>query len=152
MLKIDDFYARTCSMSTSAAHAIFLHLPYFSDLKSINNCTCHHFPARNFMIAIDLSCVADDYLFVFALIDCVWPNQDPLALKIDHVHRKGLRVHLHFLKFQSSFVNGWLNLSMEYITIISGMRKWVIPLAVCTTFQFIGEWNSVIYFNVAIFE
>jgi hypothetical protein len=75
------------------------------------------------MIPISLSCVVDDYLFVFAVIGCVWLNQDPLALKINHVHRKGLCVHLHFLKFQSSFVNGRLNLSTEYITIISGMRK-----------------------------
>jgi hypothetical protein len=76
-----------------------------------------------------------------------------LPLKIDHVHRKGLRVHLHFLKFQSSFVNGRLNLSTEYITIISGMRKGVMPLAVCMTFQLVGGgWDSVIYFNVAIFE
>jgi hypothetical protein len=83
----------------------------------------HHFPARNFNIPTGLSCIADDYLFAFAFIDCVWPSQDFLALKVDHVHRKGLRVHLHFLKFQSSFVNGRLNLSTEYITIISGMRK-----------------------------
>jgi hypothetical protein len=91
-------------------------------LPSIGSLLGHHFPARNFMNPIGLSCVADDYLFVFALIGCVWPNQDPLALKVDHFHRKGLRVHLHFLKFQSSFINGRLNLSMEYITIISGMK------------------------------
>jgi hypothetical protein len=48
---------------------------------------------------------------------------DLFALEVDHVHSKGLRVYLHFLKFQSSFVNGRLNLSTEYITIISGMRK-----------------------------
>jgi hypothetical protein len=96
---------------------------HLKNLPSIGSLLGHHFPARNFMIPIGLSCVADDYLFVFALIGHVWPNQDPLALKIDHVHRKGLRVHLHFLKFQSSFVNGPLNLSTEYITIISGMRK-----------------------------
>jgi hypothetical protein len=73
------------------------------------------------MIPIGLSCVADDYLFAF--ISCAWPNQDPLALEVDHIYRKGLRVYLHFLKFQSSFVNGRLNLSTEYITIISGVRK-----------------------------
>jgi hypothetical protein len=125
---------------------------HLKSLPSIRSLLGHHFPARNFMIPIGLSCVADDYLFVFALIGCVWPNQDPLALKIDHVHRKGLCVHLHFLKFQSFFVNGRLNLSTEYITIISGMRKWVMPLAVCTMFQLVGGWNNVIYFNVAIFE
>jgi hypothetical protein len=96
---------------------------HLKSLPSIGSLLGHHFPARNFMIAIGLSCVVDDYLFVFALIDCVWPNQDPLALKIDHVHRKGLCVHLHFLKFQSSFVNGRLYLLTEYVTIISGMRK-----------------------------
>jgi hypothetical protein len=96
---------------------------HLKSLPSIESFLGHHFPARNFMIPIGLSCVADDYLFVFALIGRVWPNQDPLALKINHVHRKGIRVHLHFLKFQSSFVNGRLNLSTEYIAIISGMRK-----------------------------
>jgi hypothetical protein len=99
------------------------HDGHLKSLPSIESLLGHHFPARNFKIPIGLSCVVDDYLFVFALIGCVWPNQDPLALKIDHVHRKGFRVHLHFLKFQSSFVNGRLNLSTEYITIISGMRK-----------------------------
>jgi hypothetical protein len=34
------------------------------------------------MIPIGLSCVADDYLFVFAFIGCVWPNQEPLALEV----------------------------------------------------------------------
>jgi hypothetical protein len=67
--------------------------------------------------------IADDCLFAFAFIGCVWPNQDFLALEVDHVHRKGLCIYLHFLKFQSSLVNGRLNLSTEYITIISGMRK-----------------------------
>jgi hypothetical protein len=75
------------------------------------------------MIPIGLSRVNDDYLFVFAFIGYAWSNQDPLALKVDHVHRKELCVYLHFLKFQSSFVNDRLNLSTEYITIISGMRK-----------------------------
>jgi hypothetical protein len=75
------------------------------------------------MIFIGISCIADDYLFAFAFIGCVWPNQDFLALEVDHVHRKGLCIHLHFLKFQSSLVNGRLNLSTEYITIICGLRK-----------------------------
>jgi hypothetical protein len=43
-------------------------------------------------------------------------------------------------------------LSSKYIAIISGMRKQVVPLAVCTTFQFVGRWNNMIYFNVDIFE
>jgi hypothetical protein len=67
---------------------------HLKSLPSIGSLLGHHFPVRNFMIPIGLSCVVDDYLFVFALISCVWPNQDPLTLKIDHVHRKGLRVHL----------------------------------------------------------
>jgi hypothetical protein len=96
---------------------------HFKSLPSIGSLLGHYFPAKKIMILIGLSCIADDYLFAFAFISCVWPNQDFIALKVDHVHRKGLRVHLHFLKFQSSFVNGRLNLSTEYITIISGMRK-----------------------------
>jgi hypothetical protein len=51
------------------------------------------------MIPIGLSCIADDYLFAFAFIGCVWPNQDFLALEVDHVHWKRLCVYLHFLKF-----------------------------------------------------
>jgi hypothetical protein len=51
------------------------------------------------MILIGLSCIAGDYLFVFAFIGYAWPNQDHLALEVDHVHRKGLCVYLHFLKF-----------------------------------------------------
>jgi hypothetical protein len=96
---------------------------HLKSLPSIRSLLGHHFPARNLMIPIYLSCIVDDYLFVFAFIGCAWPNQDSLALEVDHVHRKGLPVYLHFLKFQSSFVNGRLNLSTEYITIISGMRK-----------------------------
>jgi hypothetical protein len=96
---------------------------HLKSLPSIGSLLGHYFPAGYFMIPISLSCVVEDYLFVFALIGCVWPNQDPLSLEVDHVHRKGLCVYLHFLKFQSSFVNGRLNLSTEYITIISGMRK-----------------------------
>jgi hypothetical protein len=32
------------------------------------------------------------------------------------------------------------------------MRKRVVPLIVCATFQFVGGWNGMIYHNVAIFE
>jgi hypothetical protein len=96
------------------------HLKSFPSIRSL---LCHHFPAKNFTILIGLYCIADDYLLAFAFIGCVWPNQDFLALEVDHVHQKGLCIHLHFLKFQSSLINGRLNLSTEYITIISGMRK-----------------------------
>jgi hypothetical protein len=34
----------------------------------------HHFPARDFVVSIDLPCVADDDFFVFALIGCDGPN------------------------------------------------------------------------------
>jgi hypothetical protein len=46
------------------------------------------------------------------------------------VDRKGILIHLHFLKTQSFFINGQsfyingrLNMSTENITIISSMRK-----------------------------
>jgi hypothetical protein len=56
------------------------------------------------------------------------------ALEVDHIHWKGLCIYLHFLKFQSSLVNGRLDLSSKYITINSGMGKGVVPLAICATF------------------
>jgi hypothetical protein len=37
------------------------HDGHFKSLPSIGSLLGHHFPARNFMIAIGLSCVADDY-------------------------------------------------------------------------------------------
>jgi hypothetical protein len=72
------------------------HLKSFPSIGSLLN---HHFPAKKFMILIGLSYIVDDYLFAFAFIGCVWPNQDFLALEVDHVHWKRLCVYLHFLKF-----------------------------------------------------
>jgi hypothetical protein len=109
----------------------FLRLPpsargydgHLQGLPSIGSLLGHHFPARNFTIPIGLFSIADGCLLAFAFIGCIWPNQDFLALEVNNVHWKGLYIHLHFLKFQSSFVNGRLNMSPKYITIISGMRK-----------------------------
>jgi hypothetical protein len=105
----------------------------FQSLPSIRSLFRHHFPAGDFIIFNDFSCVADDDLFAFALIGCAGPNQEFFAFEVDHIHWEGLHIHLHFLKFQPSFINGRLDLSSKYITIISGMRKRVVPLAVCTT-------------------
>jgi hypothetical protein len=41
---------------------------------------------------------------------------------------------------------------LKYITIISGMRKLVVPLAICVMLEFVGGWNNMVYLNVAIFE
>jgi hypothetical protein len=73
--------------------------------------------------SISLSRIADDDLLAFALISCAGPNQDFFAIRVDHIYREGLCVHLHFLKFQSSLVHDRLDLSSKHITIISGMRK-----------------------------
>jgi hypothetical protein len=43
-------------------------------LPSNRGILCNHFPARNFGDFIGLSWVADDDLFVFALIGCIRPN------------------------------------------------------------------------------
>jgi hypothetical protein len=96
---------------------------HLQGLPSIGSLLGHHFPARNFTTLIGLFSIVDDCLFDFAFIGCVWPNQDFFALEVDHVHQEGLCIYLHFLKFQSSLINGRLNLSTEYITIISGIRK-----------------------------
>jgi hypothetical protein len=42
------------------------------------------------------------------------------AIEVDHIHWEGLH---DLLKFQSSLVNGRLDLSSKHITIISGMGK-----------------------------
>jgi hypothetical protein len=42
------------------------------------------------------------------------------SIEVDHIHWEGLCV---LLKFQSSLVNGRLNLSLKHITIISGIGK-----------------------------
>jgi hypothetical protein len=96
---------------------------HLKGLPSIRSLLGHHFSARNHIIPIGLPCVADDYFFVFAFIGCARPNQDPLALEVDHIYREGLCIHLYFLKFQSSFINGRLNLSTKNITIIGDMRE-----------------------------
>jgi hypothetical protein len=95
---------------------------HLQGLPSIRSLFHYYFSAKNFISFIGLPYVADDDFFALSL-SAVLGRIDRFALEVDHVHSKGLRVYLHFLKFQSSFVNGRLNLSTEYITIISGMRK-----------------------------
>jgi hypothetical protein len=77
-------------------------------LPYIRGILCNHFLARNFGDFIDLSWVADDDLFAFALIGGIDQTRF-FVIKIDHVHRKGLCVHLHFLKLKSALVNGRLD-------------------------------------------
>jgi hypothetical protein len=78
----------------------------FQSLPSIRSLFRHHFLTRDFIILIGLSRIAHDYLLAFALISHAGPNQDLFALEVDHIHWEGLRIHLHFLKFQSSLING----------------------------------------------
>jgi hypothetical protein len=64
-----------------------------------------------------------------------WMNQNLLPIELNHVHvcRERVLVKLHleaFCKFQSSFVYGRLNLSMENIAIISSMRIRIIPFII----------------------
>jgi hypothetical protein len=92
-------------------------------LPSIGSSFRHHFPTRDFSIFIGLSCSADDDLLAFALIGHAGPDQDFFTIKVDHIYWEGFRVRLHFLKFQSSPINGRLDLSSKHITIISGVRK-----------------------------
>jgi hypothetical protein len=113
---------------------------------------CHHFPARNFSVFISLSCIANDGLLVLALISRARPNQDFFIIKVDHIYWEWLCVHLHFLKFQSALVDSRLDLSPKHITIISGVRKLTVPLALSATIEFVDRWNNMIYFIVAIFE
>jgi hypothetical protein len=101
-------------------------------LPSIRGLFYNHFTIRNFGNLIGLSWITDDNLFAFALIGRIRPNQDFLVVKTDNVHQKGLCVHLHFFKLQSTLVDGRLDLSSKYITIISGMRERIMPLVIGT--------------------
>jgi hypothetical protein len=68
-----------------------------------------------------------------------WPNRDlPLELDHIHIHRERVLVELRlgtFRKFQSSFVYGRLNLSMENIAIISSLRIRIMPFAIRMLFE-----------------
>jgi hypothetical protein len=92
-------------------------------LSSIKGLFRNHFPASRFDIFVCSSRVVDDDLIVFALIGRVRTNQHFLTIKIYHVHKKRLCIHLHFLKTQSTLVNGQLDLLSKHITNISGLRK-----------------------------
>jgi hypothetical protein len=94
----------------------------------------------------------NDYILPFALIGRARSNQEFFIIKVDHIQWKGFSAHLHFLKFQSVLVNGRLDLSLKHITIISGMRERIMPLTINTMFKFVDRWNSMIYFNVGVFE
>jgi hypothetical protein len=75
-----------------------------------------------------------------------------LSLKLNIYYWKGFSVHLYSLKIQSTLVNARLDLSSKHITIISGMRARIMPLTISMTFKFVDRWNSMIYFNVGVFE
>jgi hypothetical protein len=46
----------------------------FQSLSSIRSLFRHHFPARDFIVFIGLSRIADDYFLAFALIGHAGPN------------------------------------------------------------------------------
>jgi hypothetical protein len=92
-------------------------------LPSMRSLFSHHFPTWVFSIFIGLSYITDDDLLALSLVGYARPNQDFFTIKVDHIYWKGLHVHLHFLKFQSSLVNGRLDLSLKHIIIISGVRE-----------------------------
>jgi hypothetical protein len=69
-----------------------------------------------------------------------WSNQDLLPIELDHVHvhRERVLVQLHlgtFYKFQSSFVYGRLNLSIENIAIVSSMRIRIMLFTIGMLFE-----------------
>jgi hypothetical protein len=69
------------------------------------------------------------------------PMKTSLPLvELEHVNvcweRVFVELHLRtFCKFQSSFVYGRLNLSMENIAIISSMRIRIMPFTICMLFS-----------------
>jgi hypothetical protein len=81
-----------------------------------------------------------DNLFYLDRLSLRWPDQDLLPLELDHIHihRERILVELYlgtFCKFQSSFIYGRLNLSMENIVTISSMRIRIVPFAIYMLFE-----------------
>jgi hypothetical protein len=77
-----------------------------------------------------------------------WPNQNLLPFELDRVHicRERVLVELHLgtlYKFQSSFVYGRLNLSVEDIAIVSSIRIRIMPFTICMLFELFWRWYDV---------
>jgi hypothetical protein len=77
-----------------------------------------------------------------------WPNQELLSIELDHVHIRQERflVELHlgtFYKFQSTFVYGQLNLSMENVAIITSMRIRIMPFTICILLELFRRWYDM---------
>jgi hypothetical protein len=78
-------------------------------LPSIRGLFSNHFLVSRSDIFVSSSRIVHDVdLFAFALIGCAMPNQDFLTIKIYHVYRKRLCIHLYFLKTQlPSLIADW---------------------------------------------
>jgi hypothetical protein len=93
---------------------------------------CLNHPWRSFL--------SYDNLLALGRLDLRCLNQDHLSIDLDHVHIRRVRflVELHlgtFCKFQSSFVYGSLNLSMENIAIVTSMRIRIMPFIINKLFE-----------------
>ena len=69
--------------------------------------------------------------FPFSSFGLFWLNEHVDIVQIQCVNRKRSLLNLHTRKYQSSFINGRLYLPTENITIISCMRKRIMPLTIC---------------------
>jgi hypothetical protein len=81
-----------------------------------------------------------DDLLALGLLGLRWSNQDLLPIKLEHVdvcwEWVFIELHLGTLcKFQLSFIYGRLNLSTEYIAILSSMRIRIMPFIIRMVFE-----------------
>jgi hypothetical protein len=84
------------------------------------------------------------------------PNQDLLAIELNHVHihREWVLVELHlgtFYKFQSSFVYARLNLSTKNIAIVSSMRIRIMSFVISLLFELFRRWYDMITWQFHLF-
>jgi hypothetical protein len=89
-----------------------------------------------------------DNLLSFGRLGLRWLNQNLLPLELNHVQirREHVLVELHLgtlCKFQSSFVYGRLNLSMEDMAIVSSMRIRIMSFTICMPFELFQRWYDV---------
>jgi hypothetical protein len=89
----------------------------------------------------------DDFL-ALGRLSLRWPNQDLLSIELHQVHvcRECVFIKLHLgtlCKFQSSFIYGRLNLSMENIAIVSSMRIRSMSFIIRMLFELFRQWYDM---------
>jgi hypothetical protein len=91
-------------------------------------------PCHRFLCFVEGPRVADDDAHIFVFMSHIWLNQDFFIIKIHYIYRERRHVDLLFLEIQLGFI-----LPTKHITIISGMRKGIMPLTISMSLELVSE-------------